>query len=423
MKIAIFTNTYLPHVGGVANSVATLVEGMRQRGHACLVIAPEFPDQPDAEKGVVRVPSIPNFNGTDFSFKLPSGTLIGDSIKEFQPDLIHSHHPFLLGDAALRMAQQWDIPILFTHHTLYERYVHYVLEDSDWLERLAIELATEYANLCNLVVAPSKSVADLIKERGVEVPVKAIPTGIDWNKFREGDGSRTREKLGIPKDGFLVGHVGRLAEEKNLRFLFKGVSRYLEDCEDACFLIVGEGDSLEELQESAGKSSVGDRIFFAGKLTEQDLVDAYHAMNLFAFSSKSETQGMVLAEAMAADVPVVALDASGARDIVRDGKNGCLLPADASPGDFAEAISALRRFSEEEPDTLRASVEETAKAFSEKACLDELEEVYAEILEREPAQADLNAWTRVINRIEAEWDLAVGHVRALGASLSKSEGN
>ena len=418
MKIALFTNTYTPHVGGVANSVSSLVAGMRERGHDCLVVAPEFPGQPDGECGVVRIPSIQNFNGTDFSFKLPSGTLIGDSIKAFRPDLIHSHHPFLLGDAAVRMAHEWDLPVVFTHHTRYENYVHYVLGESDWLRRLAIELATAYANLCDRVIAPSASIADLIAQRGVETPVSVIPTGIDVERFQHGNREAGRKLARIPADAFVIGHVGRLAAEKNLSFLFKAVSHFLLENTDARFLVLGQGECLAELKALMEENGLGPRFHLLGKMPPQELVDLYHAMDIFVFSSKSETQGMVLAEAMAAGVPVVALDASGARDIVRDGVNGRLLPEDAGLEEFATAIAGLKHLSQVDAQKLRDAMRETSMAFSRDRSLQQMESVYRELIQEDFTRPDLNGWSRFMNRLEAEWDLALGRARALGASIA-----
>jgi 1,2-diacylglycerol 3-alpha-glucosyltransferase len=420
MKIALFTNTYTPHVGGVANSVSTLVDGMRDRGHRCLVVAPEFDDQPESEKDVIRVPSIRNFNGTDFSFRLPSGTLIGESIKAFKPDLIHSHHPFLLGDSAMRMANQWDVPLVFTHHTRYENYAHYLLKDSEWLERMAIELATEYANLCDHVIAPSGSIAALLRERGVESPVSAIATGIDPDRFAKGSRSDGRAAFDLSGEDFVVGHIGRLAEEKNLAFLVEAVAGYLAEARDARFLLVGEGDSLKSIQSTMREKGLEKRVCYGGKLKGQALVDAYHAMDAFVFASKSETQGMVLAEAMAAGVPVVALDASGSRDIVRDGENGTLLPASASPQDFARAIGALRERQPQDDEQFMAVLRQTAREFSIAACLDRLEGVYQELVDSGTQQRDLSGWARLMSRIEAEWDLAASHARAVGAAFKKA---
>ncbi|MEJ2690061.1 MAG: glycosyltransferase, partial [Deltaproteobacteria bacterium] len=217
MNICMFTNTYLPHVGGVARSVSAFTEDLRELGHQVLVIAPVFKGSGRGgmdKGGVLRVPAIQNFNGSDFSVRLPLPYFIDDRVKAFKPGIIHSHHPFLLGDTALRTARSYHLPLIFTNHTLYEQYTHYVPFDSPTMKRFVIHLVTEYANLCDAVIAPSRSVADLLRERGVTRPIHEIPTGIDTAFFAAGVGSRFRKRLKIGEDMLVIGHLGRLAKEK-----------------------------------------------------------------------------------------------------------------------------------------------------------------------------------------------------------------
>jgi len=174
MNICMLTNTYLPHVGGVARSVSTFAEEFRKRGHNVLVVAPNFPGKKlprRAEAIVERVAAIQNFNGSDFAVRLPLAAALSDRIDAFRADIIHAHHPFLLGETALRLAANRNVPVVFTHHTRYEDYTHYVGKDSPTLRHAAINLSTEFANLCDGVIAPSESIARLIAKRGVEVPV------------------------------------------------------------------------------------------------------------------------------------------------------------------------------------------------------------------------------------------------------------
>ncbi|MCB1036875.1 MAG: glycosyltransferase, partial [Acidobacteria bacterium] len=214
MRILTLTNTFTPHVGGVARSVAAFTAEHRRCGHEVLVVAPEFEGVPQDEEGVVRIPAIQHFNGSDFSFPVPVPVRLRHALDEFQPQVIHSNHPFLLGDTALRIGAERDLPVVFTHHTLYERYVHYVPGDSPRMQQAAIELAVGYCNLCDAVIAPSGSIAGLLVERGVEIPIEVIPTGVDLEVFARGDGAAVRRRLKIPQDAFVVGHVGRLAPEK-----------------------------------------------------------------------------------------------------------------------------------------------------------------------------------------------------------------
>ncbi|MDT8388873.1 MAG: glycosyltransferase, partial [Thiogranum sp.] len=163
---------------------------MQKTGHRVLIVAPTFPkagmvDTPHDK--ILRVPAIQNFNGSDFSMRIPVPFYIDEKLDDFRADVIHSHHPYLLGDAAFRAARRRGLPLVFTHHTLYEEYTHYVTGDNENFRRFARNLSTLYANLCDQVVAPSKSIADLIRNRGVTSPVTVIPTGVDTEFFGSGD--------------------------------------------------------------------------------------------------------------------------------------------------------------------------------------------------------------------------------------------
>ena len=219
MNILILTNTFTPHVGGVARSVEAFTAEYRKRGHRVLIVAPEFPDMPLDEVDVMRISAIQKFNASDFSVALPIHPQLGDAIDAFRPDIVHAQHPFLLGITALRLARHRGLPLVFTHHTLYEQYTHYIPGDSPALKRFAIELATRYANLTDQVFAPSESVRDLLLERGVTTPIAVVPTGVRLESFAQGDGLDFRRQTGIPETACVVGHLGRLAPEKNLEFL------------------------------------------------------------------------------------------------------------------------------------------------------------------------------------------------------------
>ena len=205
MNILILTNTFTPHVGGVARSVAAFAWEYRKRGHRVMVVAPEFPDMPENELDVVRVPAIQNFNASDFSVVLPIHPSLTETVDAFRPDVVHSQHPFLLGMTALRIARHRGLPLVFTHHTLYEQYTHYVPGDSPALKLFAIELATRYANLSDQVFAPSESIRDLLQQRGVTTPIAVVPTGVRLEYFANGDGPGFRRLRDIPDDAFVVG--------------------------------------------------------------------------------------------------------------------------------------------------------------------------------------------------------------------------
>lgn len=411
------TNTFTPHVGGVARSVTAFTNAYRARGHRVMVVAPEFENMPAMEADVVRVPALQHFNGSDFSVILPTPGFLTDAVDDFDPDIFHAHHPFLLGGTALRMARYRQLPLVFTHHTMYEEYTHYVPGDSPEFKRFVVSLSTHFANLCDLVFAPSESVAHVLYQRGVETHVEILPTGVDVAHFATGSGAGLRDVMKIPSEAFVVGHLGRLAPEKNLYFLARAVCHFLALNPAAHFLIVGQGSSEPELAETFDNAGVSDRVHMAGILTRDALVGAYHAMDVFAFASKSETQGMVLTEAMASGVPVVALDANGVREVVRDGRNGRLL-TDETPESFS---AALQQFADLAPDARAAFVRaahKTAERFSMDRCADHALNCYERAADRElmKHQWDLEPWSRTMELIEAEW----AHLTGIAAAAEEA---
>lgn len=418
MNILILTNTYAPHVGGVARSVAAFAEEYRRRGHRVLIVAPEFPDMPGHETDVIRVPAIQKFNASDFSVALPLGPQFSDAIDAFGPEIVHSQHPFLLGMTAVRVARRRELPLVFTHHTLYERYTHYVPGDSPAMKRFAIELATRYANLSDQVFAPSESIRDLLIERGVVAPIEVVPTGVRLESFATGDGAAVRRQLGIPGDAFVVGHLGRLAPEKNLEFLAHAVADFVAGDARAHFLVIGTGPSEKVIRDTFARAGLAARLHVLGILQGRQLADALHAMDVFAFASLSETQGMVLTEAMAAGLPVVALDAPGAREVVEDGVNGRLLRG-ATPAAFGAALRGTAALDPEARRTMRQAALDTAEAFSMPRCADRALACYASLRPRTAADAreDDKGWEDIITAIRTEWDILKSVAGAGDAAL------
>lgn len=404
MNILMVTNTLTPHVGGVAKSVAAFTETYRQLGHRVLVIAPEFENMPENETDVIRVPAIQNFNGSDFSVRLPIPGYVSASLDEFRPDIVHSHHPFLLGHAALLVAASFDVPLVFTHHTMHEQYTHYVPLDSPQLKRFVVQLATGYANLSDRVIAPSQSIAKILERRGVKTAIEVIPTGVDVKQMAQGNGSSLRERLKIPPEAQVIGHTGRLAPEKNLRFLAEAVAEFIDCHPKTHFLVVGKGPSRREIKSVFKKASLDSNLHFTGSLDGQDLVDSYHAMDVFAFASKSETQGMVLVEAMAAGVPVVALDAPGARDVIIHNKNGWLIEGEA-PAAFVSALKQASFLSKEEEEKLQQALQQTVEEFSMIRSAERALALYTTLSSVQPCpkETEDSLWDSALRVIGEEW--------------------
>lgn len=422
MNILMMTNTFTPVVGGLERSIETFSSEFRKRGHRVLVVAPEFENLPAREEGVARVPAIRQVNGSEFSLYVPVPGALDKVVKRFRPDLVHSHHPYLIGDAAFRVAYTRQIPLVFTHHTLYEQYTHYIpgrMSSSDAMKRFMIALSTGYANLADMVFCPSESVARLIKRRGVKTPLEVVPTGINLRRFAKGNGGAARREFGFDKDSFLVGHLGRLAPEKNLSFLALAVASFLKRNPRAGFVVIGKGPLESDLKSLFERAGVARRVHFSGVLRGQKLVDAYHALDVFAFTSHSETQGLVLVEAMAAGVPVVAVDAPGVREVVKDFGNGRLFFSDSISG-FAGALQWMTELTPVQRRSLRETALKTARTFSMPRCAEKALWAYEEALQLggSPRKiSSLNALERTKRSLIAEWNLMKHFTKATGAMV------
>jgi len=417
MNIWMMTNTFTPFVGGVARSVAAFARECRRAGHRVVIVAPVFEGMPLQEEDVIRVPALQDFNGSDFSLALPAPGILASHLEECRPDIVHSHHPHLLGNTAVRIASRLGRPLVFTHHTMYEHYLHYVPTGASRLREFVIALVTGYCNLCDCVIAPSQSVASILRERGVQTPIEVLPTGVDIHQFEQGNGPAFRRRHRIPKRAFVVGYVGRLAPEKNLAFLAEAVSAQTAHTRCGRFLVVGSGPSAKEIREVFIRNGQRRHLHLVGALDGQDLVDAYHAMDVFVFASRSETQGMVLTEAMAAGKPVVALDAPGVREVVLNGYNGRLLTSEREE-DFAAAVGQIDAASALERRQLEAAARETARQFSMDRCGRGLVRLYDNLVSRQSHEPkDESSWHHAMEEIKAEWELLKNMAGAVGHAM------
>ncbi|MEN6385247.1 MAG: glycosyltransferase [Phycisphaerales bacterium] len=419
MNILMMTNTYLPHVGGVANSVDVYTRQLRGLGHHIIVVAPHFEGTSHDEENIIRIPAMRQIKGSDFSMILPIPGFLDTRLKDFRPDIVHSHHPFFVGSVAVRISSKYNVPLIFTQHTMYEYYTHYA-PNIPRMEAFLINLSTGYANLANTVIAPSESLAVVLKERGVKAPIEIIPTGIDTQRFHYGDRRKVRLQMNIPENAFTVGYTGRFEPEKNMIFLAKAIALFLHNNKDAHFLAVGYGNLEDSLNEIFYLEGLRDRVHFTGKLTGQNLIDAYHAMDAFVFASTTETQGMVLAEAMAASVPVVALEAMGVREVVKNGINGFMIK-NQKMQEFADALMKISLLPENMKNDFRYAAKNTAEEFNLSKFTLKIDDLYKRLLEIKNTTfiRDESSWLNAIDQIKAEWNLLANFTVSIRDALYK----
>jgi len=309
---------------------------------------------------------------------------------------------------------------VFTHHTLYAKYTHYVPADSPALNRFVIALATQFANQSDLVFTPSESIADLLTRRGVTTPTAVVPTGVDLKQFTHGDGTVFRRRMNIPDDVYVVGHLGRLAEEKNLGFLANAVSKFMHDQPNTYFLLCGAGPMEAVIKALFAEQGLIDRLRVTAVYDQTQLKHAYSAMDVFAFSSKSETQGMVLTEAMAAGVPVIALNASGAREVVNNQVNGLLLNEE-NIQQFTQALQWMLKLNTSQRRNFRRQALKTAQQFSMQTtastALSQYQKLVTQYNSSHSDDTD-SEWDAIVARLKAEWDIIDSFAQATTAAFS-----
>lgn len=380
MNVAMFTNNYKPFVGGVPIAIDKLAERLRQRGHRVYVFAPDYgkhEEESAGEKDVIRVPSLRNFNDTEFAMPWPLTLEPYTQFGDLDVDVVHVHHPFLLGEVGMHAGRSANLPVVFTYHTQYEKYAHYLPFGEKMVEEIAVNLSTRFANTCDAIIAPSTDIKKTLVERGVTVPIRVIPTGVDLQQFRRGKRGVLRKQLNIPESSRVMLFLSRLAKEKNVGFLFDAFARLAAKDPDLHFVLVGSGDEEENLKAKAAELGLGERTHFTGTKSGDDVISAYKGADLFVFASTTETQGMVVLEAMAGGLPVVAVDAPGVRDIVVEGQNGFLVPE----GDV-EAFVARCEQVFAEPDiraVLKKGAEERSRALSLANTTRKVEQVYEQV--------------------------------------------
>jgi glycosyltransferase involved in cell wall biosynthesis len=339
MRVGLFTNNYLPFRGGVTTAVETLRQGLEAQGHPTWVFAPAWSGAAADPDRIFRYPSVPAPTYPGFAVPLPFSRRLRRAALDLDLDVFHAQHPFLLGVTARRLARAQGRPLVFTYHTRYEKYAHYVPLPEGLVAALAVRLACRFAGTADLVVAPSARIAESLAAEGVKAPIAVVPTGVPLELFRPADRLAARRRLGLDEGAPLCLYVGRLDREKSVERVIDAFNSIALAVSGARMILVGRGSHERVLRRRAAQSPAGAAIRFAGSVAREALPPYYQAADLFLFASETETQGLVLAEAHACGLPAVAVRASGVDEVVRDGETGLLTKADV--GELADAAIGL----------------------------------------------------------------------------------
>ena len=343
MKILFISDVYFPRINGVSTSIRTFVLQMQNLGHEVHLIAPDYDVVTEDEAWIKRIPARSiYFDPEDKLMKYGEAVKLLPALEQEKYDIIHVHTPFVAHYLGLKLAAQLNIPCIETYHTFFEDYLHHYLP---WMPKsiargIARMISKHQCNAVDAIVAPSNPMLDVLRKYGVNVLSEVIPTGLQDSSFAAADGQAFRLKYGIPLDRPMLLYVGRVAFEKNIDFLLEMTKLLAEKRPDVLLVVTGEGPAEASLHKLAKTLEIEKNVQFIGYLDRNKELNAcYESADIFVFASKSETQGLVLLEAMAQATPVVAIAELGTASILIEGKGALIAPDDTAQ--FAERVHQL----------------------------------------------------------------------------------
>lgn len=389
MRIAFFTNCYKPLVNGVVTSISSLKEAYERKGHEAYVFAPRVEDYVDQEKNVFRYRSVNLTSKVKYPLPIPLSFRVKKIITEFNPNIVHIHHPFLLSSVAIMYGKRLGIPKILTLHTQYEQYAHYVSPIPERLTQEAIKMIIHNLSYkIDCITTPSESMRELIRSYGVKNRIEIIPNAIHLISFKEDDvfkRTEIKKKYNLKEDDKIILFVGRVASEKSIDKIVKALAIIKKrDISKVKLLIIGDGPAMDELKQLARTLKIEKDVIFAGTVSYEEIRHYYKMAYVFTIASTTETFGIVTIEALASGVPVLAVKAPGAVDILTDGVDGLLVDNDVEK--FANALEKIIR----EPE-LREKLSRGALKTSEKYSIDTISErmlnLYREVIEIEKSKS------------------------------------
>lgn len=339
MKIAIITEGYKPFINGVIVSIDLFAKQFRELGHEVYIFAPSYPDFDEDEEYVIRLKSVPSIVQKNIRIPLPTYLEMDKLFSKIGFDIVHIQHPIIFGQVVKRLVKKYNIPLVFTHHSFYENYSHYIPLPQKFIKKMAIKLSVDFSNNCDLIVTPSETVKEVLKTRGVITPIEVIPTGINFKMFDKASGNFIREKYQISKESKILLFVGRMSKEKNLDILLDSFPMIISDFPDIYLILVGEGPERKKMEKKVKEIGVNDKVLFVDSQPYNEIPNFYKESDLFLFPSKKDTQGLVVLEAMTCALPIVAVRSMCVEELNIDKRAGFL--TNNSPIDFSRKIKKL----------------------------------------------------------------------------------
>ncbi len=396
MKILFISDVYFPRVNGVSTSIRTFVGQLQEMGHIVHLIAPDYGVETEDEAWIKRIPARGiYFDPEDKLMRYGAALDRLSELRKEHYELIHIHTPFVAHYLGLKLGHLLNVPCVETYHTFFEDYLHHYLS---WIptklaRSLARAISRRQCNAVNAIVAPSQPMLDVLRGYGVKVKAEVIPTGLQAHSFAQADGDAFRTKYDIAKKRNVLLYVGRVAFEKNISFLLDMIVELRKKEPGVLLMIAGEGPAETILHKKSKELQLQKNIKFIGYLDRNTELNAcYKAADVFVFSSKSETQGLVLLEAMAQALPVVAIAELGTKSILIEGEGALIAPEDATV--FADRVFSLINDNSKRNELSVAAKKYAEKRWTSRAQAERMADFYERLLSQDD-EAQMNGRLRV----------------------------
>jgi 1,2-diacylglycerol 3-alpha-glucosyltransferase len=385
MKIGFFTDAYLPSGFGVATSIESFRKNLEKFDNTVYIFAPFFKNYKDNNPRVFRFKSLKVIKNPEVRLASPFFPFsYFEKTNKIGFDIIHAHTPFALGLFGKYIANKNKIPIVYTHHTQYPEYAKFYLKEGFISPYIAQIITVWFSNISDAVIAPSLKIKNILLENGVKKDIYILPTGINTKIFKksEEDKIKIKKLLKIPKEKKILLFVGRIGKEKNIDFLIEVFKELLDVDKNIYLIIIGDGPYLEKLKETIQRLQLNYYVKLLGSIPYEKIPQYYQLGDIFVFSSITDTQGIVILEALASGLPVVALKDDAFRNIILDNENGFLI-------DYSNNIKAKNIFTKKILELfnnyflyqkLCENAIKTAQQFSEEKQTKKLIKIYSNLI-------------------------------------------
>lgn len=381
LRVLMVSDVYFPRVNGVSTSIQTFRRDLAALGCESWLVAPAYPQPWNDDERVLRQRSraVP-FDPED---RVMSAGAVRAACRHLRKDfdLVHVQTPFVAHRAGVQIARASGVKVVETYHTFFEAYFHHYLPilPRRPLEALARAISRRQCNALDAVVAPSQQMASVLQGYGVIAPISVIPTGLNLAEFAAGDGARFRAQYAIPAERPVMLLVSRVAHEKNISFLLRVLAAVRSRVPDVLLVIAGEGPALRPLEREVARAGLANNVCFVGYLDRRGaLLDCYRAANVFVFASRTETQGLVLLEALAVGLPVVSTGVLGTKEVLEDARGAFVVPEDVAA--FAGAVTDVLRTPELQRKLAREGASYVATQWTSTAMAKRLLRLYSELV-------------------------------------------